>query len=83
MSSYENNAKVYGHVLEILDAQVTAAKRDIDRFERQGWAECLADAKAKWDHWALLYDAVSQGLIDDLAAESEKCRSLAGSVVTL
>lgn len=82
MSSYENNVKVYGHVLEILDAELAKAKRSVDTCEREGWVEALADAKAKWDHWALLYDAVSDGLIDDLAAESEKFKALAGSAAT-
>jgi hypothetical protein len=81
MSSVENNAKVYGHVLEILDAQLTLAKRDVDWCEREGWVEALADAKQKWDHWALLYDAVADGLLENLAAESEKYKAMAGMAV--
>lgn len=82
MSSVENNAKVYAHVLEILNAELTKAKRSVDTCERNGWAEALADAQQEWDHWALLYDAVADGLIQNLAAESEQYKALAGSAVT-
>jgi hypothetical protein len=82
MSSHENNAKVYAHVLEVLDAELAKAKRSVDMCEREGWVEALADARRELDHWALLYDAVADGLLETLAAESEKYKALAGSAVT-
>lgn len=81
MSSYENNAKVYSHVLEVLDAELTKAKRSVDTCEREGWEEALVDAKQVWDHWALLYDAVADGLLENLAAESAKYKAMAGLAV--
>lgn len=82
MSSFENNAKVYSHVLEVLDAELAKAKQHVDTCERNGWVEALADAQQEWDHWALLYDAVSDGLIENLAADSAKYEALVGAAVS-
>lgn len=82
MSSYENNVKVYGHVLEVLDTELAKAKQSVDTCERNGWAEALVDAKQEWGHWALLYDAVADGLIDNLVAENEKYKALTSAAVS-
>lgn len=59
----------YEHILTLLDAQITKAKRDLDSFKRQGWVECVEEEQERLTEWELLYDAVDQGLLDAAKAD--------------
>jgi len=57
------------HILTLLDAQIAVEKRNVARFEREGWAEPLAEARQALHELELLYDIVDEGLIDALKAD--------------
>lgn len=56
--------KKYAHILTLLDAQITAAKRNINEIKSAGWDDLVPEAEEHLHEWELLYDAVDQGLLD-------------------
>lgn len=59
----------YEHILTLLDAQITTAKRNLAQFKRDGWTECAEEEQEHLTEWELLYDAVDQGLLDAAKAD--------------
>lgn len=82
MITVEENSARHQHVLDVLEVKHREAKAHVATCERNGWAEALSEAEAELDDWALLYDAVSDGLLARLKAEHEKYKALvAGGVL--
>lgn len=70
----------YGHVLAEIQERIDVAERQIAQYEADGWDDCVRAATARRNHWALLYDAVHEGLLGRLAAESMARRLSVGGV---
>lgn len=73
-------AEKYEHMLSVVEKQITAEAYNVSMYEKSD-PESAADAQARWDDWATLYDAISEGLLDDVKAENAKYRALIGGVV--
>lgn len=73
-------AERYGHLLPVVEAQICAEAFKASQYENFD-PETAAEAQARWADWALLRDAIAEGLMEKLAAESEKYKVLTGSGV--
>lgn len=70
----------YEHLLSVIEKQITAEAYNVSMYEKSD-PESAAEAQVRWDDWATLYDAVSEGVLDDVKAENAKYRALIGGAV--
>lgn len=63
------------HLLSVVEERICAEAFKVAQYEDVD-AETTADAKARWDDWAVLYDALNDGLMDRLKAEYTARRTL-------
>lgn len=71
----------YEHLLSVVDAQICTEAFKVSQYETVD-PETAAEAQVRWDDWALLSDAIGNGLMEKLASESEQYKALAGSAVS-
>lgn len=72
-------AERYEHMLSVVEAQICAEAFKVSQYEVTD-PETAAEAKARWDDWAALYDALSEGLLDDLKADfAKRCALIGGA----
>lgn len=74
-------AEKYAHILSVLDAALSKAEAELRRFERNGWDDLVPQAQAEWDDFATLYDAISEGALDDIKSEYASRRALIGGAL--
>jgi hypothetical protein len=65
----------YEHVVAAVEVQICAEAFKVAQYEDVD-AETAAGAKARWDDWAVLYDALNDGLMDELHAKYTARRTL-------
>jgi len=73
-------ANGYEHLLSVAEAQIGAEAYKVSQYEAFD-AQTAADAQERWADWALLRDAIADGLMDRLKADAKR-KALAGLVVT-
>lgn len=74
-------AEKYEHMLSVAEAQICTEAFKAAQHEGQGWADIVAEDNARCDDWKVLYDAISEGLMDRLKAEYASRRALVGGAV--
>jgi len=68
----------YGHLLSVVEERICAEAWKVSQYENID-TETASEAKARWDDWELLRDAIANGLMERLAAESGKHLMSAGA----
>jgi len=70
----------YEHLLSVTEVQICAEAYKVSQYEAFD-AQTAADAQERWADWALLRDAIADGLMDRLKSDA-KCKAPAGLAVT-
>jgi len=70
----------YEHLLSVAEAQICAEVYKVSQYEAFD-AQTAADAQERWADWALLRDAIADGLMDRLKSDAKR-KALAGLAVT-
>ena len=72
-------AERYKHLLSVIEQQISTEAWKVSMYEKSD-PESAAEAKARWDDWATLYDAISEGAVDDMKSEYASRRALVGGM---
>lgn len=73
-------AERYEHMLSVIEQQISTEAWKVSMYEKSD-PESAAEAQARWDDWATLYDAIDEGQLDDIKAEFASRRALVGGVL--
>jgi hypothetical protein len=72
-------AEKHEHILSVAETQICAEAYKVSQYENFD-AQTAADAQERWADWALLRDAIADGLMDRLKADAKR-KALAGLAV--
>lgn len=72
----------YPHVVSVIEAHICGEAFKVAQYEDVD-SETAAEAKVRWDDWAVLYDAINDGLLDELHARYPGRRALTAAAVSL